>query len=105
MKYMIDIDGTICDTVNRDYPNSKPIMDRIAKLNALYDKGHEMHYWTARGTTSGKDWLELTIKQLNDWGVKYHSVKVGKPDYDIWVDDKARDSEVFFKTYVLYKGM
>ena len=104
MKYMVDIDGTICHTENRDYENSQPIQDRINKMNWLYDEGHEVHYWTARGTTSGKNWLELTTKQLNDWGVKYHSVNVGKPDYDMWIDDKARDAEVFFRAYVMYKG-
>jgi len=105
MKYMVDIDGTICHTENRDYENSRPIQDRIKKMNWLYDQGHEVHYWTARGTTSGKNWLELTKKQLNEWGVKHHSVNVGKPDYDMWIDDKARDAEIFFRSYVLYKGM
>lgn len=104
MKYMVDIDGTICDTVNKDYEKATPIEDRITKLNWLYDQGHEIHYWTARGTTSGKDWKELTERQLNEWGCKYHSVKLGKPDYDMWIDDKARAAEVFFRTYVLYKN-
>lgn len=102
---MVDIDGTICTTEKRDYPNSQPIPDRIAKINWLYDHGHEIHYWTARGTTSGKDWIELTKKQLDEWGCKYHSVNVGKPDYDMWIDDKARDAEVFFRSYVMYKAM
>lgn len=101
---MVDIDDTICTTDRKDYPNSKPIQDRIDKMNWLYDQGHEVHYWTARGTSSGKDWLELTKQQLKDWGVKYHSVNVGKPSYDMWIDDKARDAEVFFRTYVMYKG-
>jgi len=53
MKYMVDIDGTICYNENSNYVDSKPDLVRIAKLNALYDKGHEIHYWTARGGNSG----------------------------------------------------
>ena len=37
-------------------------------------------------------------KQLKAWGCKYHELSVGKKEhYDIWVDDKAHNSEVFFK--------
>ena len=47
-------------------------------------------------TNSGKDWTELTIKQLKEWGCKYHEVKLGKPAYDVWVDDKAINDKGFF---------
>jgi hypothetical protein len=96
--YMVDIDDTICSTTDKDYHNSVPYMDRIKRLNNLYDDGHEIHYWTARGTSSGIDWLEHTTKQLDSWGCKYHSIKVGKPSYDVWIDDKAINSEDFFRT-------
>ena len=33
MKYIVDIDNTICYNQNSDYEQSKPDMDRIAKLN------------------------------------------------------------------------
>ena len=40
----------------------------------------------------------MTKNQLDSWGCKYHELSVGeKEDYDIWVDDKAHNSEVFFK--------
>lgn len=32
MKYTVDIDNTICETQGNDYPNSKPLLDRIEKL-------------------------------------------------------------------------
>ena len=97
MIYIIDIDDTICKTTNKDYENSVPYQARINKINELYLQGHEIHYWTARGTSSGIDWLPLTVLQLDSWGCMYHSVKVGKPSYDAWIDDKAFNSEVFFK--------
>lgn len=96
MKYIVDIDGTICITSGDDYNNSVPLMDRIARINQLYNQGHEIHYWTARGSRSGKDWKDFTTKQLVSWGCKYNSINVGKPVYDLWIDDKAINSESFF---------
>ena len=97
MKYIVDIDGTICTNTNGDYPNAEPYLSRIKYFNDLYDAGNEIHYWTARGSNSGKNWLELTLKQLNDWGVKYTTAKTGKPAYDVWIDDKAFNVGTYFK--------
>ena len=50
MKYVVDIDGTICDwEPGREYSLAHPNRDRIAKLNQLYDEGHHITYLTARG--------------------------------------------------------
>ena len=89
----IDIDETICTTPGnkkkaRDYSKSSPIIKNINKANALYDDGHTIVYWTARGTGSGIDWSDITFEQFNKWGVKYHDIKFGKPVYDIFIDDK-----------------
>jgi hypothetical protein len=94
MIYIVDIDNTICATGkdhlgNQDYKNSTPIQDRIDYVNELWDQGHVINYWTARGSSSGIDWLDLTRSQLDKWGCKYHTVKCGKPSYDVWIDDKA----------------
>ena len=64
---------------------------------ALSEKGHQIHYWTARGANSGKNWDELTVQQLNSWGVRYNSINMGKPHYDIWIDDKAINAKYFCK--------
>lgn len=96
-KYIVDIDGTICDTNNSDYENSKPNFDRIQQINELYDQGNHIKYMTARGAVSKIDHRELTIKQLNEWGCKYHELSVGeKEHYDLWIDDKAREAKEFF---------
>lgn len=96
MKYVIDVDGTICTNTNGEYQLAAPYPKRIAMLNVLYDAGHEIHYWTARGSGSGKDWTELTKAQLDHWGCRYTTWSVGKPSYDVWVDDKAFNPEDFF---------
>ena len=96
MKYIVDIDGTICTVTNGDYSNAEPYLSRIAHFNMLYDAGNEIHYWTARGSTSKVDHLPLTIKQLKQWGCKYTTANVGKPVYDIWIDDKAQNDKSYF---------
>jgi hypothetical protein len=93
----VDIDETICNTPDdRDYRKSSPIQENIQRMNNLYEKGHTVIYWTARGTTSGIDWSELTRRQLISWGVKFHDVKCGKPNYDLFICDKAINSYDFF---------
>ena len=87
----VDIDGTICHTLNNssDYNLSVPRVYMIEKINALYDNGDKIIYWTARGGNSGKDWTELTKRQLNEWGAKHHELRMDKPPYDVFYDDKA----------------
>ena len=103
MKYVIDIDGTICNEVfnadgSKNYAIHEPIMDRIAKVNALYNAGHTIKYMTARGAVSGVDYYKLTHNQLVNWGALHHELSVGeKEHYDIWIDDKAFWSENFFR--------
>ena len=89
MVIYIDIDDTICHSPNKpDYTNSTPIIENINKANQLYNEGHTIVYWTARGTQTGLDWSEVTKKQFELWGVKYHDIKFGKPYYDLFIDDK-----------------
>ena len=68
MNIFVDIDETICNTRrDRDYSKSTPIDEHIQKINKLYDEGHHIVYWTARGSGSGIDWKDLTEKQLSAW--------------------------------------
>lgn len=92
---IVDIDGTICNSNNSDYKNSIPNYDRISKINQLYEE-NTIIYWTARGGFSGIDWSELTKKQLNDWGCKFHELRMSKPVYDMWIDDKAENCNAYF---------
>lgn len=91
----VDIDETICTneegtvSESRNYQNAFPIERNIEKVNQLYDEGHTIIYWTARGTVTGIDWEEITKEQLARWGVKYHDLKFGKPYYDLMICDKS----------------
>jgi hypothetical protein len=97
MIYYVDVDGTICTKTDGNYRDARPMWDRIAKINKLYDNGHQIIYWTARGGNSGIDWTDVTHSQLAAWGCKYDKIMLGKPSYDLWIDDKAINSEEYFK--------
>ncbi len=86
MRYCFDIDGTICST-NCEYKDAVPYLEVIEWINKKYDEG----------------WFKFTLDQLDDWGVKYHSVKLGKPDYDLFIDDKGINNEEWYKIEGLSK--
>ena len=98
MKIFLDIDNTVCDT-DQTLPSpqkdeqAQPIRERIERANSLYDQGNTIVYWTARGGSSGLDMRALTEQQLNAWGCKYHELRLDKPSFDLFVDDKACDCE------------
>ena len=94
MNIYVDIDETICKTpASRIYTDSIPIKANIKKINKFYAKGHKIIYWTARGTLTGLDWSGLTKNQLDNWGCKYHKLKMGKPAYDLLICDKTKRIE------------
>ncbi len=98
MHLYIDIDGTICSkpTPESSYEDCQPIYERIQKVNEFFEKGDIITYWTARGSRSGKNYEELTKSQLQIWGCKYHTILFGKPDYDLYIDDKSHNVESFW---------
>lgn len=98
MKVYVDIDETICFySGTREYHLAEPSNINIEKINKLYDEGHEITYWTARGsvnTSRRREYSALTRKQLEQWGCKYHYLIVGKkPAYDLLICDKTKRIE------------
>lgn len=87
MKYCFDIDGTLCST-NCHYKNAEPFIEVIYKVNALY-KNNEIILFTSRGYKSGIDWREFTESQLKGWNVNYHQLILGKPQADLYIDDRC----------------
>jgi len=93
----VDIDETICVTpTDRNYELAQPLPNRIDKINQLYYDGHTIVYWTARGTMTAIDWRKITENQLRTWSAKYHELKMNKPQYDLYIDDKSINSERYF---------
>ena len=95
--FAFDIDGVICNTKNGQYKESKPNIKAIKKINSLHDQGHNIIIFTARfmGRTNNNYkkayelGYELTYDQLCKWNLKFDKLILGKPSFDILIDDKA----------------
>lgn len=103
-----DIDDVICirpkdkesEGINK-YSYSQPIQKNIDIINECYKNGYYIKLYTARGMSQFNgdifkiyDKLYLLTKaHLDEWGVKYHELIMGKIHYDLLVDDKAVNIE------------
>ncbi len=95
--YAFDIDGVICNTDNGDYDNSVPNKEVIKKINSLHDEGNKIIIFTARfmGRTNNdikkayEIGYEFTLEQLKTWNLKFDKLYMGKPSFDLLIDDKA----------------
>lgn len=100
MVYAFDLDGTICTTTqDGDYHLARPYRLMIEIINRLYDEGHKIIIYTARGMYSKTDRSEFTKNQLKDWGVKYHEY-YSKPGADVYIDDLAVHPDEFIKKQI-----
>jgi CMP-N,N'-diacetyllegionaminic acid synthase len=92
--FFIDIDNTLCATDGTDYAGAQPWPERIAVVTRLYEAGHRIVIWTARGSLNGVTLAlrHLTESQLETWGVCYHELRIDKPFFDVLVDDRALTS-------------
>ena len=96
MRFVIDIDDTISEwNDNRDYLNFVPKPDTINKINKLYDQGHYIILFTARGMLSMASefkinkWIKPPLEQwLINNNVKHHELIMGKPAGDYYIDYK-----------------
>ena len=94
MIYEVDLDGVLCTNTYGCYGEATPIYENIKKVNDLFDAGHIININTGRGSTTGISWEGITKMQLGEWGIKYHSLSVGKkPYYDFIIDDRAINSK------------
>jgi hypothetical protein len=106
--FAVDLDDTLCvrpknveSLGTEKYTHCTPIISTITKVNSLYEEGHHIIIYTARGMSyfSGNvnlvysNLYELTKKQLDVWGVKYHQLIMGKLHYDMLIDDKCMRPE------------
>ena len=93
--YNFDLDNTLCITEGNNYPESKPIQERIDYVNKLHAEGNVINIWTSRGQRSGRDYEDFTILQLHRWGLEYDELLI-KPHADVYVDDKAVHPNDFY---------
>jgi hypothetical protein len=93
--YCFDIDGTLCTITDGAYEDAQPYPERIAVVKGLFEAGNTIKIFTARGSTTGIDWRNLTEAQLREWGVPYHELILGKPEADVFIDDKAHNADAW----------
>lgn len=107
MIYCFDLDETLCTkAINGDYATATPIKEAIIKVNTLWLMGNKILIFTGRGSTSGKDWTDLTAKQLIEWGVRYDELIMNrKPTYDVIIDDKAINAVDWRNTFCKTRGV
>ena len=97
-----DLDNVICHTKGNDYKKSKPNKLAIKKINQLYRNGHKIKIFTARYMGRSKEnsskaktkGYKITHNQLKKWNLKFHYLIMGKPSYDLIVDDLS----IYFKS-------
>jgi benzoyl-CoA reductase/2-hydroxyglutaryl-CoA dehydratase subunit BcrC/BadD/HgdB len=95
--FCFDLDNTICNTTKSNYNLSSPKKNIIRIINNLFNKGHTIKIYTARFMGRNNDNIskakskgkKLTENQLKKWNLKYHKLIMGKPSFDILIDDKS----------------
>ena len=99
MKYVIDIDGTICEEVG-EVIGRPPYKDRIEYINKLYDDGHTIIYTTARGIKSGRGeehYRPITEQQLSERARPPPPLFFPSHYINIFVDDRSIHPDQFFE--------
>ena len=111
--FCFDIDNTICKTFGSNYQKSLPIKKNINLINKLQKEGHHIKIFTSRymGRTNSdikkakKIGYKKTFKQLKKWGLVFDDLIMGKPRFDIYIDDKNLEfrsnwADLINKTYL-----
>ena len=97
-KIIIDLDKTLCHSVNKNYPEAKPNIKIIENIHKYKDQ-YRIVIFTSRNMKTYKSNIDLIkntlpiiIKWLNTHNVFYDEIIVGKPwcgENGFYVDDKS----------------
>jgi len=86
MLIAIDMDGVLCSE-ERTFERSlgKPIEGAQEAVKTIRNAGHRIVIFTARS------WAEqrMTTNWLEHYGFEYDMLVMGKPPYDVMIDDRA----------------
>lgn len=87
--FVVDIDGVLASiTPGNNYELAQPLRENIARVNRLHAAGNRILLFTARGSMTGIDWRATTERQMREWGVQHHELRLGKPAADFYIDDR-----------------
>jgi len=110
-RIVMDLDETICSTVNGDYANSIPKMDVIERIRDFKAQGFEIVISTSRNMRTyegnvGKinaNTLPIIVAWLDKNNVPYDEIYTGKPwcgTDGFYVDDRALRPDEFVQLSV-----
>jgi len=87
--FVVDIDGVLaCITHGNNYELAQPLQENVARVNRLHAAGNRIILFTARGSLTDIDWRATTERQMREWGVQHHELRLGKPAADYYIDDR-----------------
>jgi len=93
MRIYVDIDGTLTKEIegwgDEIYAARTPRKEVIARVNELFDLGHTITIWTARFPEDEV----ATLLWLEEHGVKFSTLVMGKPLFDVYLCDKVVNVE------------
>lgn len=99
MRIAIDLDGTICPIKgsHESYSDLKPVPGAVERIREFRSAGHYIIILTSRNmaTCGGnlglvmKNIAKVTLDWLEKYGIEYDEVYFGKPNAEIYVDDRA----------------
>ncbi|WP_302409807.1 HAD-IIIC family phosphatase [Comamonas kerstersii] len=110
-RIVMDLDETICSTVNGDYANSIPKPDVIERMREFKAQGFEIVISTSRNMRTYKgnigkinaNTLPIIVGWLNKHKVPYDEIYTGKPwcgTDGFYVDDRALRPDEFVQLSV-----
>jgi len=99
MRIVVDLDGTICPIKKpgESYRDLLPHTGAVEKLHELKKGGHYIIIQTARNMATCESNLgrvmknvgKITLDWLETYGVPYDEIFFGKPNADLYIDDRA----------------
>jgi hypothetical protein len=99
MVVMIDLDGTLCEELSPfERPLAKPLPGAVEGVNRIKDQGHTVVVWTGRGW----DQYRVTKKWLDDNGFRYDQLLMGKPIFNLFIDDRSCRFSGWDQDYLQY---
>lgn len=99
MRVAVDLDGTLCElkAPGQGYGDVRPLPGAVERLRELRRAGHTVIITTARNMATCEGNVGKAVKNVGrvtlDWleshGVEYDEFHFGKPNADIYIDDRA----------------
>jgi capsule biosynthesis phosphatase len=99
MRIAIDLDGTICPIKKPEqtYADLLPLPGAVERIRELRAAGHYIIIQTARNMATRQSNVgqvmkhvgKITLNWLDQHGVEYDEIYFGKPNAEIYLDDRA----------------